>query len=218
MKKIVILVVVLLVLGLIVGGLAYADLRLRSLAEAHAEQELTKALPQAQGVHVQLDGFPFTLGVLLHGQVEALHVRLDVVKEAGLEARDLTLDVETISLDEAALLDEQRLVVTDIGRATVQGLVSDEAVSKVVGQTVRFSPGKARGVFKGREIEVQASVKGRVIRLSTGIPGVPAVTFPLPPGDVLPCQPELELLERTIRLSCTIDELPAGLKEAMARG
>lgn len=218
MRKIVILLVVVLVLAAIVGGLAYGDLRLRSMAEEHAEQKLVEALPQARGVEVELDGFPFTLGVLLDGQVEALHVRLASVQEAGLEATDLSLDVETISLDEDALLDEQRLVVTDIGRATAQGFVSDAAVSKLVGQEVRFSPGKAHGVWQGRELEVKASVKGRLVLLSAPIPGVPPVVFPLPPGDVLPCQPELELLQGKVRLRCSIDELPATLKEAMAKG
>lgn len=218
MKKVVILLLVLLVLGAIVGGLAYGDLRLRSLAEEHAEIELGKALPQASGVHVVLDGFPFTLGVLMNGRVDGLHVKIDEVKEAGLSAQDLSLDVETISLDKDALLDDQRLVVTDIGRATAQGFVSDDAVSKAVGQKVEFSPGKAHATVRGREIEVKASVKGRLVQLSSGIPGVPAVMFPLPPGDVLPCSPELELLAGKIRLSCSIDELPATLKEAMAKG
>jgi len=216
-KPVIVLIVLLLLLGALLGGLAYGDLRLRSLAEAHAEQKLVEALPQASGVEVVLDGFPFTLGVLLDGKVEALHVRLAEVKEAGLAAHDLSLDVETISLDKDALIDQQRLVVTDIGRATAQGFVTDDAVSKVVGETIVFSPGKARATVRGREIEVKAKVKGRVVQLSSGIPGVPAVTFPLPPGDVLPCTPELELLEGKIRLSCSIDELPATLKDAMAK-
>jgi hypothetical protein len=219
MKKIVIVLIVLLLLvGALLGGLCYGDLRLRSLAEEHAEQKLAEALPQASGVAVTLDGFPFTLGVLLHGKVEALHVRIAEVKEAGIVAHDLSLDVEAISIDKDALIDEQRLVVTDIGRATAQGFITDDAVSKAAGQTIVFSPGKAKATVRGRELEVKASVKGRVVQLSSGIPGLPAVTFPLPPGDVLPCTPELELLDGRIRLSCSIAELPATLKEAMARG
>lgn len=218
MKKLVIVLLVLLLLGALLAGLAYGDLRLRSLVEEHAEQQLVAALPQAKGVEVELDGFPFTLGVLLHGEVEALHVRLESVREAGLEATDLSLDVETIALDEDALIDEQRLVVTDIGRATAQGFVSDEAVSALVGQTIRFSPGKAHGVLRGRELEVTAAVKGRLVQLSTAVEGVPPVVFPLPPSDVLPCRPELELLEGKLRLACSIDELPPTLKDAMAKG
>lgn len=219
MKKVVIVVVVLLViLAVILGVLAYVDVRIKAVAEAHAEQQLVKALPQASGVDVTLDGFPFTLGVLLDGKVEALHVKLAEVKESGLSAQDLSLDVEEISLDKDALLDHQRLVVTDIGRAKAQGFVSDDAVSKVVGQTITFTPGKAKATVRGRDVEVKASVKGRVVQLTSGIPGVPSVTFPLPPGDVLPCTPELELLEGKIRLSCAIDELPKTLRDAMAQG
>lgn len=219
MKKVVIVVVVLLVIfAVILGVLAYVDVRVKEVAEAHAEQQLVEALPQASGIDVTLDGFPFVLGVLLDGKVEALHVKLTEVKEAGLSAQDLSLDVEEISLDKDALLDEQRLVVTDIGRAKAQGFVTDDAVSKAVGQTITFTPGKAKATFRGREVEVKASVKGRLVQLTSGIPGVPSVTFPLPPGDVLPCTPELELLDGRIRLSCAIDELPKTLKDAMAKG
>lgn len=219
MKKVVIVLLVLLVLfALLLGGLAYADLRLRGLAEEQAEKKLTEALPQATGVDVTLDGFPFTLGVLASGKVDGLHVKLAEVKEAGLSAQELSLDVFDISLDKDALIDEQRLVVTDIGKATAQGFVSDAAVSKVVGQTVKFSPGKAHATVQGQELEVEASVRGRFVHLASKIPGVPSVTFPLPPGDVLPCSPELELLQGKIRLSCSIDELPKTLKDAMARG
>ncbi len=218
MKKVLIVVIVLLVLGAIVGGLAYADLRLRGHAEEQAANKLTEALPRARGVTVELEGFPFTLGVLMSGEVKALHVRITELEEAGLTARDLSLDVADIVLDKDALIDEQRLVVTGIGHAKAQGFVSDDAVSKLVGETIKFSPGKAHATVRGQEIEVEASVKGRLIQLSSGIPGVPAVTFPLPPNDVLPCAPELELLEGKIRLSCSIAELPATLKEAMAKG
>ena len=219
MKKLVIVLLVLLVLlGLVLAGLAYADVRLRGLAEEQAELKLAQSLPQVSGVDVTLDGFPFTLGVLMNGKVEALHVKIGAVEEAGLAAQDLSLDVEEISLDKDALMDDQRLVVTDIGRAKAQGFVSDKAVSKLVGQTVKFSPGKAHATVQGRELEVQASVKGRFVHLASKIPGVPSVTFPLPPGDVLPCSPELELLAGKIRLSCEIDELPKTLRDAMAKG
>ncbi len=219
MKKLVIVLLVLfLLLAALLGVLAYADVRLRGLAEERAEQELAKALPQASGIDVTLDGFPFTLGVLLDGKVDALHVKLAEVKEAGLSAQDLTLDVMDISLDKDALLDHKRLVITDIGRATAQGFVSDAAVSKAVGQAITFSPGKAKATFRGQDVEVKARVKGRVVQLTSGIPGVPSVTFPLPPGDVLPCTPELELLDRKLRLSCSIDALPEALKDAMAKG
>jgi hypothetical protein len=219
MKKLAIVLLVLFVLlGLVLAGLAYADVRLRGLAEEQAELKLAQSLPQVSGVDVTLDGFPFTLGVLMNGKVDALHVTIREVKEAGLVAHDLSLDVEDISLDKDALMDDQRLVVTDIGRAKAQGFVSDDAVSKAVGETVTFSPGKAHATVQGRELEVQASVKGRFVHLASKIPGVPTVTFPLPPGDVLPCTPELELLAGKIRLSCEIDELPQTLRDAMAKG
>ncbi|MCA9706159.1 MAG: aminotransferase class I/II-fold pyridoxal phosphate-dependent enzyme [Myxococcales bacterium] len=127
------------------------------------------------------------------------------------------LDVEAIELDEDALIDEQRLVVTDIGRATAQAFVSDDAVSKAAKHEVVFEPGKVRVRYKGKDVEAKASVKGRLMMLSTNLPGVPPMVLPLPSSDLIPCSPELELLAGKARLSCSIDELPAKLREAMAQ-
>ncbi len=216
MKKIVILIIVLVILVAIVGGLAYADTRVRGLAESHAEAKITSTLPTAKGVHVTLDGFPFTLGVLISGEVDALHVKIDQLEERGLQAHDLTLDVEAITIDKDALIDEQRLVVTDIGTATAGGVFTDDEVSALVGKTVEFSPGAVHATYKGHRVKASASVQGREVQLSAGIPGIPPLVFPLPPADVLPCAPKLELLEGTVRIQCSIDEIPPRLKAAMA--
>jgi len=109
-------------------------------------------------------------------------------------------------------------VLTDIGKATAQGFITDDAVSALVKQTIRFSPGSVDAEVRGQAVKAKAGVKGRTVRLSVDVPGVPPVVFPLPPRDVLPCTPELELLEGELRLSCSIDALPDSVKEAMAAG
>lgn len=216
MKKIIILVIVLVLLAALLGGLAYADLYLRRMVQAHAEAQITRTLPQVKGVHVTLDGFPFTPRVLLSGEVEALHVQVEEAEDRGLRATGLRLDVHDIVLDKDALLDERRLVVTDIGTARVEGFVDDDAVSKVAGHEVVFEPGKARVKYKGKTIEAKARVDGRLVMLASNLPGVPPMVFPLPPSELIPCSPELELLAGKLRLSCSVDELPAKLREAMA--
>ncbi|MCA9651253.1 MAG: LmeA family phospholipid-binding protein [Myxococcales bacterium] len=215
MKKLLIVLLVLLVVAIV--ALLYADTQLKSLAEERAEQEIGKALPQLHGVKVELDGFPIALDVLLHGQVEGLHVTIERASEAGFEAEQLSLDVSEISIDKDALIDEQRLVVMQIGQATAQGFVTDEEVSKAVKQTVTFSAGKVKARIHGQEVEAKASVKGRMVALSTTLPGVPPMLFPLPSTDLLPCSPQLELLEGKLRLSCTTSELPDALLIAMAQ-
>ncbi|MEM7151623.1 MAG: LmeA family phospholipid-binding protein [Myxococcota bacterium] len=215
MKKL--LLVLLILLVLVIGGVLFADMKVRGLAEEHAEDRITSTLTQAEGVHVTFDGFPFVLGVLATGQVEALHVKIDRVREQGLEAQDLSLDVETISIDTDALIDEQRLVVTDIGAARVQGFIADEQVSKVVGQEVHCTPGAIKAKVEGVEVQATATVKGRTVVLAAPIPGVEPLVFPLPPTDVLPCAPQLEVLEGKFRVSCTVDEIPPRLRAAMAQ-
>lgn len=217
MKKIVVLVIVLVILAAVVGGLAYADLRVRAMAEEHAEAKIAQVLPQAEGVHVSFDGFPFVLGVLVSGEVEALHVMVDAVQEAGLRATRLRLDVDDIVLDTDALLDEQRLVITDIGRARVEGFVSDDVVGAVAEYPVEFEPGRARVEYRGRQIEASVRVQGRLVALSSDLPEVPPMLVPLPSSALIPCSPEVELLAGQLRLSCSVDEIPPELEEAMAQ-
>jgi len=217
MKKIVVIVVVLVLLVAILGGLAYADMRVRHVVEEHARAKITETLPQAQGVGVEIDGFPFVLGVLMSGEVEALHVTVDAVEEQGLRATELSLHVESIQLDTDALLDESRLVVTGIGRATAEGFVSDDEVSKLSGHTVEFGAGTARAEVQGQVIEAAASIQGRLVFLSSNLEGVPPLMFPLPSSELLPCAPQAELMPGKIRLACSVTELPAALRDAMAQ-
>lgn len=214
MKKL--LLVLLLFILLVAGGLAFADSKVRELAEDRAEQKITAAVPEARGVHVTLDGWPFVFGVLVASEVKALHVAVDEVQQRGVRAHDLRLDVEAIAIDRDALLGDQRLVVTDIGSATVHVSMTDDEVSKAVKRTVRFGDDKVWVTVKGHEVPVRAGVRNHTVVLDSGIPGAPKLKVPLPGENVLPCEPELSAREGELDFSCTIDALPGPLRDAMA--
>lgn len=215
MKKVLLALLVLFLLAF--AAMLYVDSKIRGLAERRAEERISAVVPGAEGVHVEIDGALFVLGVLVTEEVDALHLKVDRVRYGTLEAHDISLDVDTIAIDRSALIGDQRLVVTEIGSATAHASITDNQVSEVVKRTVRFAPNKVWVTVKGHEIPVKPEVSDRKVVMRSGIPGAPTLTFPLPPENVLPCTPALELSEGFIELSCTIDELPRQLKDAMAK-
>jgi hypothetical protein len=156
--------------------------------------------------------------VLFSSRIDGLVVTVDEVTSPRIEAVDLSLHVEGIALDRDKMLKDRELVVTDIERATVQGFLTQEAVSAAARGEVKFSPGSVTASARGHTFAAQLKLEGRRIELSAPIPGVPPVVVPLPDEELLPCDPEVELLEGKLRLSCTIDELPAAVKRAMGQG
>jgi hypothetical protein len=217
-KALLILLVVLLVLLLVgIGIFLYADSRVKDYAETEAETRIADRVPQASGVNVEIEGYPLLFDVLFSSKIEGLAVTVAKVTSPKIEAVDLSLHVEGIALDRDKMLKDRTLVVTDIERATVQGFLTQEAVSEATRGKVKFSPGSVTATVRGHTFAAKLTVKGRRIELSAPIPGVPPVVVPLPDEELLPCEPEVELQEGRLRLSCTITELPAAVKRAMAQ-
>lgn len=203
-----------------VGGLAYADTRLRQWAEDTAEQQVARRMPLAQRVEVTLDGFPFAVDVLLGHEVEGVHVRIDRLHgHGGISASDLRLDVEGIELDGAALLREQRLVVTGIDVAQVEGFVDAHALEEIVGSPIEIDDGSIHALYDGRRIPLYPRVRGAWLELHVEHPYTEhPMVFPLPPRAVLPCEPKVEVGRRRLKLSCRVSQLPDELRPALAHG
>jgi hypothetical protein len=205
--------VVLLVIG--VGAFLYADTRVKAYAEQEAQKRIATRVPQADGVNVTIDGFPLLFDILFGGKIEGLHVEIARVHSHGIEAKDLSLDVEGIALDRDKMLSDRQLIVTGIDRATVQGFLSDDDVSKAAKAKVTFKPGKVTVSAHGHTVDAKVRIVGRRIELRANMPGVPKATVPLPEQELLPCKPEVEVQAGRLRLSCSIDELPDAVKRAM---
>lgn len=219
MKKVLIILLVVL-LVLVVAGIAaffYVDARVEEYAETEAESRIAARVPQASGIDVDIDGSPLLLDVLFSSEIERLVVTVEQVTSPRIEAVDLSLRVDGIALDRDAMLGDRKLVVTGIDRAEVQGFLTQEAVSKATRGEVVFAPGSVTAKVRGRSFAASLKVEGRRIELRAPIPGVPPVVVPLPDEELLPCEPEVELQEGRLRLSCTITELPAAVKRAMAQ-
>lgn len=219
MKK-VLIVLAIVVLVLAVAGVAaflYADTRIKAYVEEEAEKRIAARVPQAEGVDVRIDGFPLLFDVAFSSKIDGLHVDVAKVESPRIDAVDLSLDVQGIALDRDTMLNDKKLVVTGIDRATVQGFLTQEAVSKAAKAEVTFGPGTVTAKARGQTFAASLKIGKRQIEFHAPFGAVPPVVVPLPDEDILPCEPEVELLEGKLRMSCTITELPAAVKRAMAQ-
>ena len=216
MKKLVIVLIVLGVVGVLaLGGFLYADSRAHDFAEKEAARRVHDVLPDSEEVSVTIESWPLLLAVLT-GEIERIVVTADKVTRGGVEANDLELEVHGIELDTDVLFSDQKLVITDIHHARLTGTMSQDAVSIAARTPVEFRAGMVKVITSGgRTFVATLKVEGRKIRLIPPLPGYEAVEFDLPPKDILPCTPEVEVLEGKLSLLCEVDELPGAVKRAM---
>ena len=216
------LIIVLIVVSVLVvagiGAFLYADSRIKAYVEEEAETRIASRVPQADGIDVTIEGFPLLWDVLFGAKIEGLNVVVARVQSHGIQADDLSLEVDGIALDRDKMLDDRQLVVTGIDRAKIQGFLSQKSVSKAARAEVAFKSGKVTVSAHGHTFDASLKIVHRSIQLRASVPGVPAVLVPLPEEEFLPCQPEVEIMDGKLRLSCTITELPSAVKRAMSQG
>jgi hypothetical protein len=210
------LAVVAVVLGLVVAALAYADVRVREIAEAEAEKQLRIAVPTAREADVEIDAFPFVGWVLVDGSVRRLRVTLEDLEASGIEIERLELDAEGVILDRDRLLDDQVLVVTDVKRVRVSGSITEQVVGKALEIPLDLEPGKATVTVRGRKLTASLSVNGHSAVLSVG--GMPPMVVPLPPDAYLPCDPDVTIEKDRLVATCTTSELPPAVMKVLREG
>lgn len=213
-RLLIFLVVSSLIIGLAVAALAYADVRLRELAESQAESRLNEAVPQARRGDVEIDAFPFVGWVLLDGSVERLVVTLHALREGDVEVERFRLSVDGLVLDRERLLDEHVLAVTSIDRVRIEGRITADAAARALGVPVELTEGTVRVGVQGRATRASLSVSGRTLVLS--ITGTPPLVIPLPPEAYLPCRPEVAIEEDRLTVACSATALPPAVMAVLA--
>ncbi|HET6581849.1 MAG TPA: LmeA family phospholipid-binding protein [Nannocystaceae bacterium] len=217
------LVGVLLVIALAVGW--YLDGKARALAEAEAEKRVLEALPGTRSAKVEIEGFPFLFDVLVSGEIDRLHVVLQDVASPGIVVESIELTVDRLKIDSDLLIGEQKLAITGIGRAEVVGRITAEAASAALKQRVEFDGDTVRVEVAGTKAAAKVAIAGRKIAVDVDTSQMPAqyahyaprYVVPLPPVDVLPCEPGLAVKRSRLELRCSITELPPSVKKAIGQ-
>jgi len=218
------LLAVLLVVAIGVGW--FLDSKARALAEAEAEKRILESVPGTRAAKVTIHGFPFLFDVLVSGKVDELHVELDDVRSPGIEVESIELTVDELKIDRDLLLDQQKLAITGIDRAEVVGRITGAAASAALRQTIEFDGSEVKVEYAGTKVGADVKLAGRqiVIELKEGADlarryyGVePRLVVPLPPKDVLPCEPGLAVKHSRLELRCSVTQLPDSVKKAIGQ-
>jgi hypothetical protein len=218
------LLAVLLVVALGVGW--FIDSKARALAEAEAEKRILESIPGTRSAEVEIHGFPFLFDVLVGSHIDELHVRLDDVRSPGIEVESIELTVDDLRIDRDLLLDQQKLAITGIAKAELVGRITGPAASAALRQTIAFEGSTVKVEYAGTALAADVKLRGRqiVIELKDGAElarryyGVePRMVVPLPPKDVLPCEPGLAVKDSRLELRCSVTELPASVKKAIGQ-
>ncbi len=143
----------LIVLAVLAAGFFVADTVAENTAEARAQERLERAIPQADGVSVDIGGALF-LPQLFGGGFETMVVSADEVRRRGLRVEDLILTFRDVSFSASDLLAGDGALSVSGGRG--RAAISEQAVNAALAE-------------EGLEVEVvldgQASVEaaGRTV-------------------------------------------------------
>ena len=210
LRNLLIFLVVMLALG------AALDVAVRVFVQNQIAQEVEDS-PDIQVVDADasIDSFPFLGRALLNGEVPSFTIELFDITDERLDVRELSITGDGITFDRDDLL-RGRVRVQDVDSATAQLTLTQEAVSEALGITVVFGPGTVGVETPAGTVQTTASVLDGVLALDA--PGIGPLRVDLPLQRYLPCPPTAEAQQGQVVLTCTADELPPIVLEALDSG
>ena len=179
------------------------------MAESQIRDRVVIAAEPAGETSARIDSFPFLGRLLTSGEVSRLRVAAADVTVEELTMARVALDLHGVTLDRDRLLSDQKVVLSELDRGTATAEVTAEQLSERLGVNVTLEPGRARVRVAGQTVSAAASVTDNTLRLSVAGLSVPALRIPRLP--LLPCVADAEILAGRVRLTCSVDQVPAEL-------
>jgi hypothetical protein len=189
-------------LGIIGGGV---DIAARHYATSRIESRIRASVPEAQGVHAHILGWPF-LKVGVTGHVDEIGARISRVVERGLVFSNVGVDLHGVKIKTGPLFNG-KVVVESIQRGTFTASVLASDLGAVLGTPVTI----VGNAFSAHGATVNFSVDMGNRRLVITVAGIPTQTLPLPGVNLLPCAPAVTFAHQAVTLSCTFDHVPTAL-------
>ena len=186
-----------------------ADLAARSVVESQLRERVEAEVDPEGGTRARISSFPFLARLLLSAEVSRVRVATEQVTVDGLTLARVAVDLEDVTLDRDRLLSERTIVLTDLRQGTAEAEVTQEELSDRLGVPVTLEEGRARVRVAGQTVTARASVTDNVLRLS--VEGFPLPTLRIPKLPLVPCVADVRIVPGRVRLSCSVDEVPAEL-------
>lgn len=196
-------------LAFIAGVLVAADVAARTVAESQIRDRVVIAAGPAGETEARISSFPFLLRLLTAGDVSRIRVSAADVTVEDLTLARVTLDLRGVTFDRDRLLSEQKVVLTALDRGTATAEVTADQLSERLGVAVTLEAGRARVRVAGQTVTATASITDNRLRLT--VAGYDVPTLPIPRLPLLPCVANAEILPGRIRMTCSVDRIPAEL-------
>jgi hypothetical protein len=197
------------VLAIIAGLLVAADVAARTVAESQIRDRVVIAAGPAGETAARITSFPFLLRLLTAGDVSRIRVSAADVTVEDLTLARVALDLWGVTFDRDRLLSEQKVVLTALDRGTATAEVTADELSERLGVAVTLESGRARVRVAGQTVTATASITDNRLRLTVAGFDVPTLRIPRLP--LLPCVASAEILPGRIRMTCSVDRIPAEL-------
>ena len=192
-------------------------LAIDELAKAFSSRTIASAVERkVQGVSsvdADIDSFPYLGRLLVQGSVSELDVTFRNVTGHGIDVAQLRFEAEGLELDRGVLFSRRNVRVRDVDRVTAEATITEEQIRKVTGADIRLADGRATVSAGGATATATIKVVEGRVRMEVG--SLPAVSIPIPDAELLPCAVEAEVVEDALVLSCSTDQLPAIVVDAI---
>ena len=167
------------------------------VADGVAERLISDKVEDKSGARTaetSIDSFPLVVRLLATQRVERLTVKLDRVEAGALDIATLEVDLHDVQVSLSDLTNGLR-AVDDIGRGVLTATITKTAIGAAAGVPLPEGGPAPTARLAGGTLSLSAT-------------GLPEVTIPLG-TEVLPCSAAGRLTSGTLRLRCTIREIPA---------
>jgi hypothetical protein len=223
MRKVLIGVAIFLVAGLVVDVVALG------VASKNLRQQISANVPHTGATHGRVRSFPFIGRFIVFGTISEVEASVDGVDAGPVHFENITAKLHGIKIDRGALV-HRKARLQNISSGTVSAEISDTELSRLIGQTIKFTPGKASLTIHGFTINAKIEVQNGALKFGgLGLPGglggglggglnipgglsIPGLSLPIPRAPLLPCSTQsADVIQGRIRVSCTITQIPKEL-------
>jgi hypothetical protein len=177
-------------LFLVIAGLwLVGEIALIPLANARIENEVAKRTRDATNVNASIGSFPVATRVLITGKVPKLSVTLERIARQALTFAEVKFDLSGIGVDRPSIL-QGKAKINSIDSGTVTATID----AGVLGRIASLAGADVR--VDGRTLRVA----GRALALDQ---------------ELIPCEPTARIEGEKVLVTCTLDEVPDILLEAV---
>jgi hypothetical protein len=177
-------------LFLVIAGLwLVGEIALIPLANARIENEVAKRTRDATNVNASIGSFPVATRVLITGKVPELSVTLERIARQALTFAEVKFDLSGIGVDRPSIL-QGKAKINSIDSGTVTATID----AGVLGRIASLAGADVR--VDGRTLRAG----GRALALDQ---------------ELIPCEPTARIEDDKVLVTCTLDEVPDILLEAV---